>query len=382
MLNTPPITPGQLLPCLDTLYELRYPAYLAGPPGIGKSAIVKQFAQARGLRIVTLMLSQIEPSDIRGLPFLDKESGRTRWLIPEFYPDEDDQSGGILFLDELANAEPRVQVAAYQLLLDRRVGEYSLPDGWVCFAAGNRLEDNANVYELSSALADRLVFFNVSAAASDWLVWARANGISTEVLAFIQVKPDFLEGNQMQDAADQLIVPTPRSWERVSHILKHEPRPEIRQILVSGILGQAAAVEFFHVLEEIRDLPEMETLFAATADQALRLFPHTVAGLYGLAYSVTAYAHDLPTLTTAVRLFGALDRIGGSRPANVADSDGAPESDAPIRLPGSEIQTFAFEILLERAEKLGLMFDLITTPEYAEYRKKAREITDMTGAPA
>jgi MoxR-like ATPase len=125
MLNTTPITPGKLYGCLETLYKLRLPAYLAGPPGIGKSAVVRKFAQEQGLQLVTLMLSQIEPSDVRGLPFLDKDAGRTRWLIPEFYPETDSDSGGILILDELANAEPRVQVAAYQLLLDRKVGEYT-----------------------------------------------------------------------------------------------------------------------------------------------------------------------------------------------------------------------------------------------------------------
>lgn len=371
MLNTPPITPGRLLPCLESLYALRYPAYLAGPPGIGKSAIVRQFAETHGLKIEVLMLSQIEPSDIRGLPFLDRVTGRTRWLIPEFYPPADDAGGGILFLDELANAEPRVQVAAYQLLLDRKVGEYTLPDGWVCFAAGNRLEDNSNVYELSAALADRLVFFNVAAEPRDWLAWARANDIAPEVMAFIQVKPDFLEGNQMQDAADQLIVPTPRSWERVSRILKRETRQDVRQVLVSGVLGQAAAVEFFHVLEEIQDLPSMETLFATDPEDALALFPRTVAGLYGLAYSVTAYTHDLPTLVTACRLFNVLDRLDESQ-------DGRPDAPA-APVPGAEVQTFAFELLLERAEKLGLMFEFITTPEYGAYRKKAKEMVDMAG---
>ena len=374
MLNTPPITPGSLLPCLEALYELRYPAFLAGPPGIGKSSIVRQFADTRGLKLVTLILSQIEPSDIRGLPFLDRESQRTRWLIPEFYPGPNDEGGGILFLDELPNAEPRIQVAAYQLLLDRKVGEYTLPDGWVCFAAGNRLEDNSNVYELSAALADRLVFFNVSPEPRDWLDWARRNDIAPEVMAFIQVKPDYLDGNQMQDATDQLIVPTPRSWERVSSILKREDPTAVRQTLVSGILGTAAAVEFFHVLEEIRDLPSMETLFAADPAEVARLFPRTVAGLYGLAYSVTAYTHDLPTLTAATRIFSALDKIDDTQ-----RTDGDPAASA-VRMPGAEIQTFAFELLLERAEKLGLMFDLITTPEYGAYRKRAQEIVNMASS--
>lgn len=358
MLNTIPITPGKLSGCLEALYKLRYPAYLAGPPGIGKSAVVRQFAEARGLRLVTLMLSQVEPSDVRGLPFLDRETDRTRWLLPEFYPAPDDTLEGILFLDELANAEPRVQVAAYQLLLDRKVGEYTLPPGWVCVAAGNRLEDNANVYELSSALADRLVFFNVTCEPRDWLNWARENGITPEVLAFIQVKPDFLDGNQMQQAADQLIVPTPRSWERVSRILNIEKNKEIRQYLLGGVIGEAASVEFFHVLEEIQELPPMEELFRADAGQVRHLFPRTVAGLYGLTYSVTSYCDSLETYRKACLIFNELDQVGRD-------------------LPGAEVQTLAFEILLEKVDKRGMMLDLVVTPEYRAYRHKAREIVDL-----
>src|SRR5579871_4356623 len=358
MLNTVPIAPGKLYGCLETLYKLRYPAYLAGPPGIGKSAVVRQFAQERGMRLVTLMLSQVEPSDVRGLPFLDRETGRTRWLIPEFYPASDDTSEGILFLDELANAEPRVQVAAYQLLLDRRVGEYTLPPGWVCFAAGNRLEDNANVYELSSALADRLVFFNVTCEPRDWLAWARANAITSEVLAFIQVKPDFLDGNQMQQYADQIIVPTPRSWERVSNILRTETDKEIRQYLLGGVLGEAASVEFFHVLEEIQDLPPMEDLFRANDHAIRRMLPGTVAGLYGLAYSATAFCDSLEMFRKACLIFNEVDQVDR-------------------KLPGAEIQTLAFEILLEKADKHGILYELVVTPEYGAYRRKGRDIVDM-----
>ena len=358
MLNTIPITPGKLFGCLETLYKLRYPAYLAGPPGIGKSAVVRQFAREHELHLVTLMLSQVEPSDVRGLPFLDRETGRTRWLLPEFYPESNEASAGILFLDELANAEPRVQVAAYQLLLDRRVGEYTLPPDWVCIAAGNRLEDNANSYELSSALADRLVFFNVTCEPRDWLTWARANAIAPEVLAFIQVKPDFLGGNQMQQNADQIIVPTPRSWERVSNILSIEPDNEIRQYLLGGIIGEAASVEFFHVMEEIHDLPPMEDLFRANIANIRQMFPRTVAGLYGLAYSATTFSDSLETFRKACLIFNEFDQVDR-------------------KLPGAEIQTLAFEILLEKADKRGILYELVVTPEYGAYRRKAREVVNL-----
>jgi len=112
-------------------------------------------------------------------------------------------------------------------------------------------------------------------------------------------------------------------------------------------------------------------LFAADTAEIVRYFPKSVAGLYGLAYSVTAYTHDLPTLTTATRIFTQLDKLND---APISDNQ---NNTGEISLPGAEIQTFAFELLLERAEKLGLMFDLITTPEYGVYRKKAQEIVNM-----
>ena len=361
MINTSPLTPGKLLPCLNTLWQLKMPAYLHGAPGIGKSSIIRDFAQARELPLIVLMLSQIEAADLRGLPALDHQTKRTVWYPPEFLPRAgDDRPQGILFLDELSAAEPRLQVAAYQLILDRRVGDYQLPDGWWVVGAGNDPDDGAVAFDMGTALADRLVHFQVVPDAREWIRWGQQHGISPEVLTFIQVKPDFLEGNQGQQAAGQLIGPTPRSWERVSRVLELERERGAREFIVAGIVGEAAAAEFFHVIEELAELPPIEKLVEAQGKKLDALLPTTLPGLYGLTYSLASYVSDLESAQGAMRVLIRLGEIED-------DSD----------LPRAEVQALAMELLLERAGKRGFLLQLGDTPEYGVYRKKAREIVEL-----
>ncbi len=357
MINTVPVTPNRVLQCLEPLYQLRLPAFLHGAPGIGKSSLIRDFAQAKGIDLQIVLLSQIEAADLRGLPALNHASQTTIWYRPEFLPTEGE---GILFLDELTGAEPRLQVAAYQLILDRRIGEYRLPDGWWVVGAGNSPDDGAVAYDMGSALADRLVHFKVVAEPKEWIKWGQNHDIAPEVLTFIQVKPDFLESNQMQQAAGQLIGPTPRSWERVSRVMGAEPSRDAREFLVAGIVGEAAAAEFFHVVEELKDLPPMESLFDAVDDEKrlLKMLPRTLSGLYGLTYSLAAYSSALPDFQRSVRILEAMSRT---------------EDD----LPRPEVQALAMELLLEKAGRLGLLFALGDTPEYGAYRKKAKEIVEL-----
>ena len=130
------------------------PVMLWGPPGIGKSDIVKSVAQECGIEQRDIRLAQLDPVDLRGVPTV--ENGQTKWAVPSFFPTEP-ESAGIIFLDELSAADPSIQVAAYQLLLDRRIGEYKVPPKWIIVAAGNRAEDNAVSLPISSALANRMM---------------------------------------------------------------------------------------------------------------------------------------------------------------------------------------------------------------------------------
>ena len=357
MINTVPLTPNQLLPCLETLHSLKMPAYLHGAPGIGKSSIIRDFAIQKGLQLEVLILSQIEAADLRGLPTLDTQIKRTTWYPPEFLP----QSGeGILFLDELSAAEPRLQVAAYQLILDRRVGEYRLPPGWWVVGAGNAPDDGAISFEMGSALADRLVHFKLVPNAREWISWGQNYGIAPEVLSFIQVKPDFLESNQLQQASGQLIGPTPRSWERVSRVLEREKARGVREFIVSGIVGEAASAEFFHVVEEIADLAPIDEILGASGDELDALLPRTLPALYGLTYSLTATVSELESGRAALRVLLGLGEIEDEKP-----------------LPRAEVQALAMELVLERAAKLGFLLELGETEEYESYREHARQIVEL-----
>jgi MoxR-like ATPase len=359
MINTVPLTPGKLLPCLETLHDLKMPAYLHGAPGIGKSSIIRDFAAQKGLELKVVILSQIEAADLRGLPALEPATKRTTWYPPEFLPAE---GAGILFLDELSAAEPRLQVAAYQLILDRRVGDYVLPPSWWVVGAGNAPDDGAISFDMGSALADRLVHFKVVPEAREWIKWGQNHHIAPEVLAFIQVKPDFLEANQLQQSNGQLIGPTPRSWERVSRVLDLEKNRVTREYIVSGIVGEAASAEFFHVVEEIAELPPIEELLAASGPELDAMLPKTLPALYGLTYSLTAYVSDFEAARAAIRV---LIRLG-----EIEDEDGND-------LPRAEVQALAMELLINKVIQLKLLPQIAATEEYGVYREKARQIVDL-----
>lgn len=357
LVNTVPITPDKLQGGLEILYSLRLPTFLHGVPGIGKSTIIREFARSRRMELIVLMLSQIEATDLRGIPYPDKETRTVSWFTPEFLPRQNQP--GIIFLDELSGAEPRLQVAAYQLILDRRVGEYVLPPDWWVVGAGNNAEDGAIVYEMGSALADRLVHFKVVPDAKAWIKWALENGIESSVIAFIQVKPDYLDATGMGFAhPDQMLKPTPRSWERVSQVLQTKPAKEILDYLISGIVGEATCAEFFHVLEELQDCPNVETLLQADRVQLLEIMPRTIPSLYGLTYSLIAYCQNLDDLRNAARVLNAMTLIQDE-------------------LPRAEIQALAFELLMEKADKFKLLFSFGKTPEYQAYREKAKQITNL-----
>ena len=129
---------SNLISVITSLSEQKVPTFLWGAPGIGKSSIVKQIADSLNIGFIDLRLALMDPTDLKGIPFYDKESHSALWAPPAFLPRD---GTGILFLDELNSAPPSVQASAYQLILDRKVGEYELPDGWAIVSAGNRESD-------------------------------------------------------------------------------------------------------------------------------------------------------------------------------------------------------------------------------------------------
>jgi len=224
------------------------PVMVWGAPGLGKSSILRGVAEKLGIGFIDVRLAQREPVDIRGLP-VPGEDG-VKWLVASEWP-RDPTSRGIILFDEITAADRSLQVAAYEFILDRRLGElYKVPDGWYICAAGNRTEDRAVAATMSSALANRFLHVEMREDAEAWISWALQHDIHPSVMGFIRYRPEMLfrqDGENLERGW-----PAPRAWERVSRMLNMfgtEDEGLMRKV-VYGLVGDRAGVEFmsFHKL--------------------------------------------------------------------------------------------------------------------------------------
>ncbi len=263
------------------------PMHLWGPPGIGKSAIPKQVTDERQIGFVDMRLAQRDPTDLRGIPAVI--DGRARWLPPPELPTENwcldchrplfesdleklekgkarcifckggrITSKGILFLDELTSAPPLTQASAYQLTLDRQIGEYNLPDGWWVIAAGNRIEDRAVVYRMSTALANRFTHIDFEVNLEDWTDWALTHSVDTNIVAFLNFRPELLFA--FSPESNEKAFATPRSWEFASNMVRISNKTMLPELL-EGTIGKGATAEFVAFLKVQTELPDLNTIF-------------------------------------------------------------------------------------------------------------------------
>jgi hypothetical protein len=256
---------------LASLLPTRRPLYLWGPPGVGKSSLVRQAAGKAGLPVVDVRAVLLDPVDLRGLPRIQGDSAL--WCPPAFLPRDGE---GVLFLDELAQAPPLVQAACLQLTLDRRVGEYVLPQGWSVVAAGNRQEDRAGAHRLISPLLNRFVHLDLEVSADDWHDWAVGAGVAPEVRSFLRYRPALLFA--FDPSTNARSFPTPRSWEFVSQVLPHTPQ-ELLHPVVSGCVGEGPAAEFVGFATIYKELPDPDQVLASPATTSV---PREPAVLYAL----------------------------------------------------------------------------------------------------
>ncbi len=328
---------------------------LWGTRGVGKSSIVRQVAAHFGVPLVDLRLTTIEPVDIRGAIWVDEKQSKTVWFPPEFLPGPEEPNG-ILFLDELTAADQRLQISAYSLILDRRVGHYCLPDGWQVIAAGNASFHGAVAHDMGTALSDRMFHFNVQTVIDAFLAHAMAMDFAPEVLAYLKVRPDKLDDTQAQLANDHLVGASPRGWEDISNLLKSSISEAAKRVFVQGRIGAANAAEFFGVLKELQaGVDVLKLLAASPGAETLALLPTTLDGLYGMLYGLLAATRDEVTLARALEIIEQLPEARGQTP-----------------LPVREAQTLAMELLFERALESGLesaVFGSSAYRRYAEQRK-------------
>lgn len=267
---------------LRTLVAARQPVFLWGGPGLGKSAVVRQLARSLRIELQDLRALLLDPVDLRGLPFLGKD-GRSQWAIPDFLP----QSGsGILFLDELNAAPAMVQASCYQLVLDRKLGDYVLPEGWAIVAAGNRDSDRAVTTRMPSPLRNRFVHLQFEVDLQDWCEWAIHSGIRPEVIAFLRFRQELLNAFDRDASA----FPSPRSWEFVSRILDAAPDPAVEHELFAGAVGAGAATEFSAFMRMFRDLPNIDAILLNPLKEPV---PENAAAQYAVASALARCASDI-----------------------------------------------------------------------------------------
>lgn len=257
-----------LIKTLKNLIDVNLPILLWGPPGVGKSSMIRQEAQERGWKLIDLRLSQMSPVDLRGIPVPDHETGRTKWYPPVELPEvKRDGKYGLLFLDELLQAPRDVQAAALQLVLDRRLGEYKLPDGWRVVAASNRVSDKAGTYQIISSLANRFVHIPVACSLPPmdiqsegievnfeaWKAWAYDNNVREEVISFLNYRP-----NLLWKPTGQVAYPTPRIWgDYVSKIIANSG---MDQKAIAGCVGDGPAAEFTAFCRLRDEMPDPDAI--------------------------------------------------------------------------------------------------------------------------
>lgn len=270
------MTPSQLIAAIHTMIRANRPFFVWGPPGVGKSAIMRAVAQSLGYVLIDLRAVLLDPVDLRGLPHVDSK-GYSNWAIPNFLPNEERHGKkGILFLDELNAAPPLVQAACYQLVLDRALGEYRLPEGWIVCAAGNNDTDGAVTSRMPTPLRTRfashltipvvenkkypgcLTFANIEDWREEWTQWATKNDLHPTVIAHARAVPELL---YLFDKNAKTF-PCLRTWEFLSDIIKAQPPANIEYQMFEGCVGGPAATSIYTFIKLYRELPDMDDILA------------------------------------------------------------------------------------------------------------------------
>ncbi len=240
------VTSVQARKSILTAFKVKRPLFLWGPPGIGKSELVEGIARELGGIMYDCRLGQMEPTDIRGIPFYNKDTGKMDWAPPVDLPDEETASQYplvVLFMDEMNSAPASVQAAAYQLILNRRVGKYRLPDNVVMVAAGNRESDKGVTFRMPTPLANRFIHQEMKVDFASYQEWAVKNRIHKDVVGYLSFAKQDLYDFDAKSSSRAFA--TPRSWTFVSELLNDESvDDDTLTNLVAGTIGEGLAVKF------------------------------------------------------------------------------------------------------------------------------------------
>ena len=311
------MTPSQVRTEIETIIAANKSAYIHGSTGIGKSRVVQDLCTATKRELRDIRASQFDPVDARGVPVPDRDRRVTEWFPPGFLPTE---GRGIMFLDEFNRANQDTQSAFYQLILERQLGEYILPDGWHIIAAGNREIDGCMVQPMSRALKNRFIHLEMEPHYPDWHDWALLNGVAEQVVSFMKFRPDALDemafiatkkddsGKTLNRIRNSNAFATPRSWEFVSDLLKvaFKQGRKIRDCfgLLEGTIGEGMTSEFISYCDIYSELPDIEQLLKNPSSYKPMTEPHK---LYALCAGMATRASK-ETFSAIKKITDKMDR--------------------------------------------------------------------------
>jgi hypothetical protein len=278
------VTAVQARRSLLKAFEVKRPLFLWGPPGIGKSELVEGIARDLNGLMIDLRLGQMEPTDIRGIPFYNKDIGKMDWAPPVELPDEEMAAQYpivVLFLDELNSAAPSVQSAAYQLILNRRIGKYRLPDNVVMVAAGNRESDKGVTYRMPTPLANRFIHQEMKVDFASWQEWAVNNQVHKDVVGYLTFAKQDLYDFDAKSASRAFA--TPRSWSFVSQLLDDNVDAETLTNLIAGTVGEGLAVKFMAHRKVADQMPKPADILSG---KVTKLDIKEVSAMYSLVISM------------------------------------------------------------------------------------------------
>ena len=278
------VTPNSAKSSIKHALLKKRPIFLWGPPGIGKSDIVHQIADTINAHVIDIRLSLWEPTDIKGIPYFDSNANKMVWAPPVELPDAElaaQHENIVLFLDEMNSAAPAVQAAAYQLILNRKVGTYHLPENVMIVAAGNREADIGVTYRMPAPLANRFVHLEMTVSFDDWFQWAVNNDIHKDVVGFLTFsKKDLYDFDPKSPSRS---FATPRSWSFVSELLEDNLDENTTTDLVSGAVGEGLAVKFMAHRKVAADMPNPTDILAGKVKE---LQKKEISAMYSLTVSL------------------------------------------------------------------------------------------------
>ncbi len=289
-IETRTVTGEQLTRACKKCFRLQRPVFIWGPPGIGKSEIVQGITDDLDGHMIDMRMALMAPDEIRGIPFYNKEKNVMEWAPPEDLPREaGDWPIIVLFLDEMNSAPPSVQAAGYQLVLNRRIGKFKLPDNCVIVAAGNRETDKGVTYRMPSPLANRFIHLELKVDFDSWFNWAVTNKVHPDVTGFLSFSKQDLFDFDPRSASRSFA--TPRSWVFVSELVSDEEDSDadLMTDLISGTVGEGLAIKFMAHRRFAADLPNVDDILSG---KVTKLKTEEISAMYSLVISMCYELED------------------------------------------------------------------------------------------